>query len=166
MTKPSAKYKKLDKIVVNTGIGRFSTQPNFGDKILPEIVKEFSAITGQKPSTRPAKESISGFKLREGTIVGLKSTLRRQRMFQFLERVLNLVFPRVRDFRGIDFKNVDRDGNLTFGIKEQVVFPEISAEQSKFNFGVEITVVPKSVKNREEALQLYKELGVPFKKTK
>lgn len=164
-TVKSDQYKKLEKVVVNTGIGRLSTQPNFGEKILPEVVKEFSAITGQKPMTRPARESIAGFKLRAGTVVGLKATLRSQRMTHFLEKVIKLVLPRVRDFRGIALKNVDSHGNLTFGVKDYLVFPEVSPEVSRVNFGIEITVVPKSVKSREEAIRLYREIGVPLKKS-
>ncbi|MEK7192177.1 MAG: 50S ribosomal protein L5 [Patescibacteria group bacterium] len=164
--KIAEQFKKLDKVVVNTGIGRLSSQPNFNDKILPEIVKEFSMITGQKPMLRPASESIASFKLRSGTVVGLKATLRKQRMAQFLNRVINLTLPRVRDFRGIGLKNVDKSGNLSFGVKEQAVFSEISPDISKVNFGVEITVVPKGVKSRDEAIAIYKEIGIPFSKQK
>lgn len=156
--------KQLDKVVVNTGIGRLSTQPNFSDKILPEVTANFTAITGQKPSERPAKKSISSFKLRQGTVIGLKATLRKKRMEQFLNKVIKVVLPRVRDFQGINTKNVDSHGNLTFGVKDHLVFPEVNAENSKSNFGVEITVVPKVRKTQEEALEFYKVLGVPFMK--
>ncbi len=156
--------KQIEKVVVNTGIGKMSTQPNFGDKMLPSIIADFATITGQKPSERPAKKSISSFKLRQGTIVGLKATLRRQRMESFLSKVTKVVLPRVRDFQGIDPKNIDRAGNLTFGIKDHLVFPEVAPEASKINFGMEITLVPKTPKKPEEAFQLYKELGVPFAK--
>lgn len=158
--------KQIEKVVVNTGIGRLSTQPNFADKILPEVTANFSAITGQKPSERPAKKSISSFKLREGTIIGLKATLRKKRMEQFLEKVIKVVLPRVRDFQGINAQNVDGHGNLTFGVKDHLVFPETNAETSKSNFGIEITVVPKIRKTKEEALEFYKGLGVPFMKKK
>ena len=164
MTKNAQQYKSLDKVVVNTGIGRLSTQPNFKDKVLPAIEAEFKIITGQKPMERPAKQSISGFKLREGTIVGLKATLRGKRMVQFLEKVIKIVLPRVRDFRGVSAKGIDEHGNFTFGIKDHLVFPEIAAENSKANFGIEITVVPKESKQREEAMSFYKEIGVPFEK--
>lgn len=166
-TKIAEQFSKIDKVVVNTGIGRLSQQPNFNDKILPAVTKDFTTITGQKPSTRPAKQSISGFKLRQGTVVGLKATLRRKRMADFINRVSKIVLPRVRDFRGLDIKNVDECGNLSFGIKDYLVFPEIKGEESKANFGVEITVVPKSafVKSREEAIELYRHLGLPLKKS-
>lgn len=156
--------KKLEKAVVNVGVGKLSSQPNFSDKILPSITAELSAITGQKPAPRPAKKSISGFKLREGAIVGLKVTLRGRRMGQFLEKVIGVVLPRVRDFRGLNPKNVDLNGNLSFGVKDYLVFPEVSPELSRTNFGLEITVVPRVAKNQEEALKFYKQMGIPFSK--
>ncbi|MBI2025070.1 MAG: 50S ribosomal protein L5 [Candidatus Harrisonbacteria bacterium] len=164
MTKTTNKIKELEKIVVNTGVGRLSAQPNFKDKVLPSITEDFALITGQKPEHRPARKSIAGFKLREGVIVGLRSTLRKKRMVDFLERIVKVVLPRVRDFRGIDPKNIDNRGNLSFGIKENVVFPEISQDMAKINFGIEVTIVPKSEKNKKEAVGFYKELGIPFKK--
>lgn len=154
----------LEKIVINVGIGRFSTQNSFNEKILPEVIKDVAAITGQKASPRPAKQSIAGFKLRAGTTVGLKVTLRGKRMEDFLKRLNNIVLPRVRDFRGIDLKKIDKNGNLSIGIKEHVVFPEIKADATSVNFGVEITMVPKRIKSREEAIALYRQLGVPLKK--
>lgn len=154
-------YKKLEKIVINVGTGRLSSQPNFSDKLLPELVKELSAITGQKPSSRPAKKSIAGFKLRTGTIVGLKTTLRKARMNEFLQKFIHAALPRVRDFRGINPDAIDKNGNLTIGIKEHVVFPELSPETSKVNFGLEITLVPKS-REKEKAVELYKALKIPF----
>lgn len=159
-----AEIKKIEKVVVNAGIGRISTLPNFQDKVLPELIKDFALLTGQKPATRPAKQSISGFKIREGAIVGLKATLRGKRMAEFLEKLSRVVLPRIRDFRGLDPKRVDEGGNLSIGIKENVVFPEISPEASKVNFGVEVTIVPKRVKSREEAISLYRDLGIPIKK--
>jgi len=157
-------YKKLEKAVVNAGIGKISNLPNFSDKILPALMKDFALMTGQKPATRPAKQSISGFKIREGAVVGLKATLRGKRMVQFLEKLNRVVLPRIRDFRGLDPKSIDKGGNLSLGIKENVVFPEISPEVSKVNFGVEVTIVPKHVKSREEAIKMYREMGIPLKK--
>jgi large subunit ribosomal protein L5 len=153
----------IEKIVINAGVGRLASQPNFNEKILPELMKEFSLITGQKPAPRPIRQSISGFKMRAGTIVGLKATLRRKRAEQFLKKLVKIVFPRVRDFRGLNLKNVDKNGNLTVGLKEHIVFPEINPEHSNVNFGVEITIVPKDAENREEAIRLYRELGIPLK---
>ena len=155
--------QQLDKVVVNVGLGRLSQQANFSDKILPDAVLEFSAITGQKPLFAPAKKSIAGFKIREGNIVGLKCTLRGNRMMQFLNKFVNVALPRVRDFRGISKDSVDEGGSLTIGLKEHIVFPEISAETSKVAFGLEITVVPKE-KRRDKAMELYAKIGIPFKK--
>jgi large subunit ribosomal protein L5 len=151
----------LEKIVVNTGIGRLSQTANFSDKVLPEVAAEFALVTGQKPSHRPARQSIAGFKMRAGTIIGLQSTLRRRRMADFLARLIHIVIPRVRDFRGISLNAIDRGGSLTMGIKEHIVFPEISGDVSKTNFGLQVTVVPKT-RRREEVIALYRELGIPF----
>lgn len=156
--------RKFEKIVVNAGIGRLATQANFNKKSLEEVTREFALITGQKPQERPAKQSIAGFKVRAGAIVGLKSTLRRKRMAAFIAKLVKVVLPRIRDFRGIDLKNIDKGGNLTIGIKENLVFPEINPETAKYNFGVEITFVPRSAKSKEKAVGIYKEIGIPFKK--
>ncbi len=164
MNKTENHQAQLEKIVVNTGIGRLSSQPNFTDKVLPAIISEFSSIIGQKPKLRPAIKSISGFKLREGIIVGLQATLRRKRMMQFLNKITKVVLPRVRDFRGISPKGIDGRGNLSFGIKDHLVFPEIVPENSKVSFGVEITVVPKHLNTREKAVEFYKQIGIPMQK--
>ena len=156
---------KLEKIVVNVGLGRASSLPNFSDKILPSIMEELSVIVGQKPETRAAKQSIAGFKLRAGTVVGLKVTLRKKRMHEFLQKLINAVLPRVRDFRGIKNEAVDSNGNLTIGLKEYVVFPEVNTEIAKANFGLEITFVPRE-RNRDKAMELYRSLGIPFNKVK
>ena len=157
--------KKIEKIVVNSGIGRLTERANFEDKILPELMKEFALITGQKPSPRPARISIAGFKIREGMIVGMKATLRGKRMEQFLDRLIKIVLPRIRDFRGISLDHVDKRGNLTIGIKECIVFPEINPETLQTNFSLEITLVPKYSHDREEMVELYRSLHIPFKKS-
>jgi len=154
---------KVEKVVINIGVGRMSQQQSFQDKILPEVVKDLSAITGQKPKTATAKKSIAGFKLREGQTVGLVVTLRGSKMADFMDRLVKIVFPRVKDFRGIELKNVDKNGNLSIGFKEHVVFPEISPETSRQDFGLEVTIVP-NIKNREQAIELYRLIGVPLKK--
>ncbi len=154
----------LEKIVVNSSFGKLTTLADFSDKGLPEIQQSLAAITGQKPQDRPAKKSISGFKLREGTIVGLKVTLRGKKMMQFLEKVIAIVMPRVRDFRGINTHGVDSHGNLTFGIKEHTVFPEIVLENSRVSYGIEITLVPKTAMTKEKALEFYRSLGLPLAK--
>lgn len=160
----NTKFSKIEKVVVNSGIGRLSAQANFKEKLLPEIIRDLAAITGQKPAVCGAKKSISNFKLRIGTPVGLKVTLRGKKMTEFLKRLTNVVFPRVRDFRGIDLKKIDQNGNLNIGLKEHLVFPEIKADVSSVSFGVEITIVPKVVKSREETIKLYRDLGVPLQK--
>lgn len=154
---------KIEKIAVNSGIGRLSQQPNFEEKILPELMKNISLITGQKPMICKAKKSIAGFKIRKGQIVGLKSVLRRKRMADFLEKLTKVTFPRIRDFHGINLKNIDSCGNLSIGLKDQMIFPEINPENSKIDFGMEISIVSK-VKNKEEAIELYKLLGMPLNK--
>ena len=156
--------QQLEKVVVNSGVGRLSSQAGFEDKVLPELMKELAMITGQKPSTRAARISISGFKLRSGTVVGLTTTLRGKRMKGFLIKLIGVVMPRIRDFRGIPLKSIDQAGNLNIGIKDHLVFPEIVGELVKTNFGMQITVVPKAVKSRDEAVALYRKLGVPLQK--
>jgi len=153
----------IEKIVINVGIGKWSQQPNFEEKVLPELIKEIGLITGQKPAITKAKKSISGFKVREDQPVGLKVTLRHRRMTDFLERLIRIVLPRLRDFRGINPKSIDPRGNLTIGLREQTVFPEINPEISKVDFGLEISII-SNTKNREEAIELYRQLGLPLKK--
>jgi large subunit ribosomal protein L5 len=154
----------LLKVVVNAGIGKLRSQSQFDEKILPEIEKELAAITGQKPAERMAKKSISTFKIREGEVVGLQITLRKQRMLDFISKISNIVLPRVKDFRGLELSNVDHDGNLNFGFRDQTVFPEINSERSRVAFGIQVTVVPR-VKDRETAIDLYRSLGVPLKRS-
>ena len=158
----------LHKITVNTGIGRLATSnAHFEEKVLPEIIAEFKAVTGQQPALRHAAKSIAGFKLREGTIVGMNATLRGKRMRDFLERLNAIVFPRVRDFRGIPTKCIDANGNLTIGIREHVAFPEIVPENSKVDFGMEVSFVLKvQDKNKEKAVAIYHALGLPLQKPK
>ena len=152
----------LEKIVIDVGIGRLSSQPNF-DKTLPQVISDVAVICGQKPQVRAAKKSIAGFKIREGQVVGLRATLRRRKMVDFFERLIKIVLPRVRDFRGLKLSFVDGGGVLNIGIKEQYVFPEIVPDKSTLSFSLGINIVPRK-KNREKALEKYKELGVPLKK--
>ena len=153
----------LKKIVVSTTVGRLRQRPGFADKILPAISNDLAVITGQKPAPRQARKSIAGFKIREGDIVGLKVTLRGKRMKDFLKRFVEVVLPRVRDFRGIDPKAIDAQGNLTIGIKEHIVFPEVAPDEVKIDFGLEITLV-SDTKSKEESYKLFKSLGVPLMK--
>lgn len=155
---------KLEKIVVSVGVGKMrQNNAQFDDKVLPEITKEFGIIVGQKPAMRGAKKSIASFKVRQGEVVGIVATLRGKRMKDFLSRLVNIALPRVRDFRGIDTKNFDSSGNLTIGIKEHTVFPEINLEVSKVNFGLEISLVA-GTKNKEDGMEFYRKLGLPIKK--
>ncbi|MFA5084026.1 MAG: 50S ribosomal protein L5 [Candidatus Paceibacterota bacterium] len=162
MSKPNLIKNNIEKIVVNVGVGKLRQQGQFEEKILPEIISELSLITGQKPITRPAKKAIAGFKTRLGDVVGLKVTLRGRRMFDFFTRFVNVVLPRIKDFRGLEPKIIDASGNLSVGVGDQLVFPEIDADATKVDFGLEITIVPK-IKIREKAVGLYKELGVPLR---
>jgi large subunit ribosomal protein L5 len=155
----------LEKIVVNAGVGKMGQNPNFQEKGLVEVARSFALITGQKPQYRSAKKSIAGFKLREGAIVGLRVTLRKKKMIDFLARLINIVLPRVRDFNGIDPRNVDKGGALNIGFKEQYVFPEINPEESNLNFSLGVNLVPK-VKDRNHAIENYHKLGVPLKDKK
>ena len=150
---------KLEKVVISMGLGKA-----LQDKaIYDEAVKDISAITGQRPVITEAKKSISNFKLRKGVKVGLKLTLRRQIMYEFLERFFNITIPRIRDFRGIDSDSFDGYGNFNMGIKDHVIFPEIEYEKIKYPFGMNITFVIKS-KNDQHSFALLKKLGMPFKK--
>lgn len=155
--------EKLEKIVISVGVGKMRNLAHFEDKILPEIVKELSLLAGQKPAERKAKKAISNFKTRAGDIVGLQVTLRGKKMEDFFMRMNAIVFPRVKDFRGVDPKKIDQHGNLNVGLKEQYVFPEIIIEQSNVNFGVQITCVPK-VRKRDVAIDFYRAAGVPLMK--
>jgi large subunit ribosomal protein L5 len=153
----------LEKIVVDAGVGRLSQTPNFEEKALVQVMRDLAAMTGQKPEIRRAKKSIAGFKLREGTVVGLRVTLRRDRMVDFFERLVRIVLPRVRDFTGLAVSNIDAHGVLNTGIREQFVFSEISPEQSPVTFSLGITMVPR-LKDHAKALAEFRRLGVPLKK--
>lgn len=149
---------KVGKVVINTGLGKFKQD----QKTIEEIERALSLISGQKPVFTLAKKAISSFKIREGMKVGFKITLRSQRMYDFLERLIYLALPRSRDFRGIEQKSIDEKGNLTIGIKEHIIFPEISHEEVKTIFGLEISVIT-NVKKRKEGLELLRLLGLPIK---
>jgi large subunit ribosomal protein L5 len=162
--KSSMECPFIEKIVVNVGVGKIAVSDNSKKKeLLERISKDIATVTGQKPQVRPARKSISGFKLREGMPIGLRTTLRRKKMYDFLEKLINVVFPRVRDFKGIKRSSIDKDGNLTIGIKEQLAFPEISADETDLFFGMEITIVT-STKEKEKGVRLLEEVGIPFMK--
>jgi len=149
---------RIVKVVVNTGFN----PTNKNEKVQEEIAKDMSSITSQKPVSRKAKKSEAGFKIREGMIIGLVVTLRKQQMYDFLDRLVNIALPRSRDFRGLPEKNIDSKGNFNIGIKEQIIFPEISAESAKNIFGLEIAIVT-TADTHEQGREMFKLLGFPIK---
>jgi large subunit ribosomal protein L5 len=152
---------RIRKAVVNVGVGSVLRD----EGIQQLVAKDLAAITGQKAVATTAKRAISAFKVREGMIVGYKVTLRGKLMFDFIDRLVNVVLPRTRDFRGLESKSVDKSGNLTIGIREHMIFPEISQEEIKKIFGLEVTI-NTNAKSKEEALELFRLLGFPIKKDK
>ncbi len=149
---------RLQKIVINVGMGEAIANI----KMLDAAVKEISLITGQKPLLTKAKKSIAGFKLREGLPIGCKVTLRGDMMYEFLERLLNVALPRIRDFRGVSGKSFDGNGNYTLGLKEQLIFPEIKYDEIMAVHGMDITIVT-TARTNEEAKALLRLLGMPFR---
>lgn len=150
---------KLEKIVVNMGLGAAVAD----SKIIEEAVKDLETITGQKASIRKSKKAISNFKLREGMNIGAMVTLRKEKMYEFLDRFINIALPRVRDFRGLSDKSFDGRGNYTMGIKEQIIFPEINVDKVTKVLGMDITFVT-SAPTDNEAYELLKSFGFPFRK--
>lgn len=150
---------KLDRIVVNMGVGE-ATQ---NSKLIDAAMTDLAIITGQKPVVRKAKKSEAGFKLREGMPIGAKVTLRKERMYDFLDRLVNVVLPRVRDFEGVPADSFDGRGNYSLGLRDQLVFPEIEFDKVDKLLGMSITIV-SSAKTDEEGRALLKAFGMPFKK--
>ena len=150
---------KLEKIIVNMGVGE-ATQ---NSKLIDAAMADLTIITGQKPLLRKAKKSEAGFKLREGMPIGAKVTLRKERMYDFLDRLVNVVLPRVRDFEGVPSNSFDGRGNYSLGLRDQLVFPEIDFDKVEKLLGMSITVV-SSAKTDEEGRALLKAFGMPFKK--
>lgn len=149
---------KVEKVVVNRGLCEVANN----SKAMEFSIKEFETITGQKPIITHAKKSVAGFKLREGMPIGLKVTLRGVLMYNFLEKLNKLVFPRIRDFQGINTNIFDGSGNVTIGLKDQLVFPEIEYDTVDQLRGFDITIVT-TAKNDQQGMALLKTLGVPFK---
>lgn len=147
----------VDKVVINMGVGESVGEP----KALENAVSEMTAIAGQKPSLRRAKKAISNFKLREGVPIGCLVTLRGNRMYEFLDRLITLALPQVRDFRGVPAKGFDGRGNYNLGIKEQIIFPEIDYDRIDHIRGMNITIVT-SAETDEEGRELLKSFGMPF----
>ena len=150
---------KLEKVVLNMGVGDAIQNP----KVLEEAVEEMTQIAGQKPVITKAKKSIANFKLREGMAIGCNVTLRGERMYDFLDKLMNVSLPRVRDFRGVSTTAFDGRGNYTLGIKEQLIFPEIDFDKVNKVRGLDIVIVT-SAKTNKEAYALLEQLGMPFAK--
>jgi len=148
---------KVEKVVVNTCVGSSADVK----QALEDAKNELALITGQRPAETRAKQSISNFKLRDGQAIGAKVTLRGARMYEFLERLIKMALPRIRDFRGISPRAFDGRGNYTLGVTDQSIFPEVELDKIKRNVGFDITIVT-SARNNEEAKALLTELGVPF----
>lgn len=149
----------VEKVVVNTGIGKYRDNKD----AVSGVEKALALLTGQKPFPTKSKKAIAGFKIREGLHVGFCVTLRGKRMYDFLERLIKVAFPRSRDFRGLDPKSIDQNGNLTIGIREHIIFPETIQEDIKNIFGLEITVAT-TAKTKDEAEALLRLMGFPLKK--
>jgi len=158
ITNPMA-VPKVEKVVLNMGMGEAIANA----KILDTAVEELTTITGQKPVITKAKKSIASFKLREGQSIGTMVTLRGEKMYEFLDRLINIALPRVRDFRGVPTKSFDGRGNYTLGVRDHLIFPEIDAGKVDKSKGMNITIVT-TAKNDEQARSLLRELGLPFAK--
>lgn len=162
--KKKMKYKsimevpKLKKICINQGLG--SSMSN--KKIIKSSIKEISLISGQKPIITKSKKAISNFKLRKNMDIGIKVTLRKNKMYEFLDRLITISLPRVRDFKGLNIKGFDKNGNYNLGIKEQIIFPEIKIDKINKLIGMNISLITNS-KNKKESYELLKLLGMPFK---
>lgn len=150
---------KLVKIVVNVGMGEMAHEKDLVEPIRDEL----SAITGQRPALSRARKSISTFKIREGVPVGYHVTLRKDRMYEFLDRLINFVMPRIRDFRGVSRNSFDQHGNYALGIKEQVIFPELELDKIPRPHGMDICIVT-TAKTKDEAMSLLEGFGMPFSK--
>ncbi len=156
--KSKMQVPKITKIVINQGIGKAVADK----KLIDNAIEEMTLITGQKAVPTYSRKDISNFKLRRGVAIGVRVTLRREKMYEFLERLISAALPRIRDFQGLNTK-LDRKGNYTFGISEQIIFPEIDIDKISQILGMDITIVT-SAKTDEEGLSLLKEFGIPFKK--
>ncbi len=152
---------KIIKVVINVGIGRLVANAKNSEEIIKKISHDVNMITGQKPAIRPAKKSIASFKVREGMPLGLMVTLRGKRMGDFINKFVNVDLPQSRDFWGISLKNIDEKGNLNCGVRDHIIFPEISREQNPLTFGLEVSFVTNA-KNRDQAIELYKFLKFPI----
>jgi len=151
---------RLEKIVVSAGLGKAHDEP----KRIEAAVEDFSILTGQKPILTKAKKSVSAFRLRQGMTIGVKVTLRGRRMYEFLDRLINLAMPRFRDFRGLDPGAFDGRGNYNLGVNEQLVFPEVRVDKVQYQQGMNITIVIQSSRSDEESRVLLEGFGFPFRR--
>jgi large subunit ribosomal protein L5 len=149
---------KLQKIVLNMGVGKALTDKNR----MTEAAEQLTYIAGQKAQVTKARVAVSGFRLRENNEIGCRVTLRGRRMYEFLDRLINIALPRIRDFRGVNPKSFDGNGNYTIGVSEQLIFPEIDADKVNFTQGMDITFVT-STRNDDEARELLRAFGMPFR---
>ena len=156
--KNALRIPRIEKVVVNVGLGEGPRNA----KLLDSVVAEVATITGQKPVVTKARKSISNFSLREGMPIGVKVTLRGARMYEFLDRLINVAIPRVRDFRGLPTRSFDGRGNYTLGVKEQMIFPEIDYDKVEKIHGMDIVMVTTTPKD-DEAFALLREMGMPFR---
>lgn len=150
---------KVEKVVINVGIGKIAKD----DKVVGKIAQDLAKLTGQKPVFRKAKKSIASFKVRQGMNIGLLVTMRGKRMYDFMDRLISIALPRSKDFRGIDVKNFDNGGNLNLGLKESVIFPEVTYETLKDVFSLEVTVAT-TARDKQKGMALLKSIGFPIKK--
>lgn len=150
---------KLEKVVISVGIGKITKD----EKMIEKIVLDLAKLTGQKPVFRKARQSIASFKIRQGVNIGLMVTLRGNRMYDFVDRLISIALPGSKDFRGIDTNNFDQSGNLNFGIKESSIFPEVTYETLKDIFSLEVTVVT-TAKDKQKGIALLRHIGFPIKK--
>jgi len=149
---------RVEKIVINVGVGEAPREPQFMDAALAEL----ALITGQRGCIRRARRSIAGFKVREGTQIGCMVTLRGDRMYEFMDRLFNVAIPRIRDFRGLSRKSFDPKGNYTMGLREQTIFPEVDIDSVPRVRGMNVTFVIRNSSSKEESIALLRKLGMPF----
>ena len=149
---------RISKITLNMGVGEAVADR----KVMENATKDLTQIAGQKPVVCPARKSVAGFKIREGMAIGCKVTLRRERMYEFLDRLINIAIPRVRDFRGLNLRSFDGRGNYSMGVKEQIIFPEIEYDQVDAIRGLDITITT-TAKNNEEGKALLEAFNFPFR---
>lgn len=156
--KNNLQVPRMNKIVINMGVGDAIADPRNMDT----AVAELAAISGQKPSIRKSKKSISNFKLRAGVSIGCMVTLRGERMYEFMDRLFNIAIPRIRDFRGLSPKGFDKFGNYTLGLREQTIFPEVKVDDVNRSRGMNITFVIKNSRSADESRELLRKFGMPF----